>query len=103
MNSFNHYAYGSVFDWIFGDMLGIKVDDDGAAYTKVTIAPLTDKRIGFAEGSIDTRSGEIFVSWRYIGDKVRYDVRIPENTVATLKIKGHGVRTLKGGAYTIIK
>ncbi len=103
MNSFNHYAYGSVFDWVFGDMLGIKVDDDGAAYTKITIAPLTDKRIGFAEGSIDTRSGEVFVSWRYIGDKVRYDLRIPENTVATLKIKGHGIRTLKGGSYTIIK
>ena len=103
MNSFNHYAYGSVFDWVFGDMLGIKVDDDGAAYEKVTIAPLTDKRIGFAEGSIDTRSGEIFVSWRYIGDKVRYDIRIPENTVASFKIKGHGIRTLSGGSYTIIK
>ena len=84
-------------------MLGIKVDDDGAGYEKVTIAPLTDKRIGFAEGSIDTRSGEIFVSWRYIGDKVRYDIRIPENTVASFKIKGHGIRTLSGGSYTIIK
>jgi alpha-L-rhamnosidase len=103
MNSFNHYAYGSVFDWVFGDMLGIKVDDDGAAYEKITIAPLTDKRIGFAEGSIDTRNGEIFVSWRYIGDKVRYDIRIPENTVASFKIKGHGIRTLGGGSYTIIK
>ena len=103
MNSFNHYAYGSVCDWIFGDMLGIKVTDDGAAYTSIEIAPLTDKRIGFAEGSIDTRSGEVFVSWRYIGDKVRYEVRIPENTVAVLKIKNEGTRTLKGGAYTIIK
>lgn len=103
MNSFNHYAYGSVFDWMFGDMLGIKICDDGAAYTKIEIEPLTDKRIGFAEGAIDSRSGEIAVSWRYIGEKVRYDITIPENTEATLKIKGMSPKVIKGGSYTIVK
>ncbi len=103
MNSFNHYAYGSVFDWVFGDMLGIKVCDDGAAYTKVEIAPLTDKRIGFAEGSIDTRNGKIFVSWRYICDKVRYEITVPENTVATIRVAGMSEKTVKGGSYTIVK
>jgi len=103
MNSFNHYAYGSVFDWVYGDMLGIKIDDDGAAYTKLTIAPLTDKRIGFAEGSIETRQGRVSSSWRYIGDKVRYEFEIPENTRATIKINGMPDRTVLGGHYTIVK
>ena len=103
MNSFNHYAYGSVCDWIFGDMLGIKIAEDGAAYSKVEIAPLTDKRIGFAEGSIDTRSGKIFVSWRYIGDKVRYEIIVPENVEAKINISGVPEKTVKGGAYTIVK
>ena len=103
MNSFNHYAYGSVCDWIFGDMLGIKIAEDGAAYTKVEIAPLTDKRIGFAEGSIDTRNGKIFVSWRYIGDKVRYEISVPANVEAKINISGMSAKTVKGGAYTIVK
>ncbi len=103
MNSFNHYAYGSVFDWVYGDMLGIKIDDDGAAYTKLTISPLTDKRIGFAEGSIETRQGKVSSSWRYIGDKVRYEFEIPENTRATIKISGMPDKTVSGGRYTIVK
>ena len=103
MNSFNHYAYGSVFDWIYGDMLGIKVCDDGAAYTKVVFAPLTDKRIGFAEGSIETRQGKIASSWRYIGDKVRYEFTVPENTVATIKLAGGFERTVSGGTYVIVR
>ena len=103
MNSFNHYAYGSVFDWIYGDMLGIKLPDDGAGYSKVEIAPLADKRIGFASGSIDTRSGRIASSWRYIGDKVRYEFEIPENTTATIKIPGLEPKTVSGAKLTIIK
>lgn len=103
MNSFNHYAYGSVFDWVYGDMLGIKICDDGAGYTKVELAPHTDKRIGFAEGSIDTVSGKVSSSWRYIGDKIRYEFTVPENTVATLKLEGDKDRVLSGGTYVIVK
>ena len=103
MNSFNHYAYGSVFDWVYGDMLGIKICDDGAAYTKIELAPLTDKRIGFAEGSIETRLGKVASSWRYIGDKVRYEFTVPENTVATIKLAGGFERTVGGGTYVIVR
>ena len=102
-NSFNHYAYGSVFDWMFGDMLGIKVCDDGAGYEKIEISPLPDKRIGFAEGSIESRHGKISVAWRYIGDEVRYEIQIPEGVTAILKIAGMADETLCGGRYTVIK
>ncbi len=103
MNSFNHYAYGSVFDWIFGDMMGIKVLDDGAGYEKIEIAPIPEKRIGFAEAELDTRCGKLCVSWRYVGDKVRYEIRVPEGSAATLKINGTSEKTVFGGCYTIIK
>ena len=103
MNSFNHYAYGSVFDWIYGDMLGIKVCDDGAGYKKIILAPLADKRIGYASGSINTRNGRVCSSWRYVGDKVRYEFEIPENTIATIRIPGMPERVVKGGKYTILR
>ena len=74
MNSFNHYSYGAVFDWIFGVMMGIKVDEDGAGYSKITISPAPNKRIGFADTSIKTRNGLLSVSWKYFEDSVRYDI-----------------------------
>ncbi len=103
MNSFNHYAYGAVFDWIFGDMMGIKIAEGGEGYKKIEICPIPEKRIGFAEASYESDYGEIFVSWRYIGDKVRYEIRIPEGIEATLKIGGMSPRKLGGGNYTVIK
>ena len=103
MNSFNHYAYGSVFDWVYGVMLGIKVSEDGAGYKKIEIAPRTDRRIGYASGSIETVCGKVSVSWRYIGDAVRYEIDIPEGTHAALKISGMDEKLLMGGSYTIVK
>ena len=47
MNSYNHYAYGSVYDWIFGVCAGIQVYEDGAGYKHVSIKPKADKRLGF--------------------------------------------------------
>jgi alpha-L-rhamnosidase len=103
MNSFNHYAYGSVFDWIFGDMMGIKVPDDGAGYKKVVLAPIPEKRIGFAEAELETRCGKYFVSWRYVGDKVRYEFTVPKGASATIRIAGMDDKEVLGGSYTIVK
>ena len=103
MNSFNHYAYGSVFDWIFGVALGITVDEDGAGYEKITVAPVTDKRMGFAKGSIESRQGKIQSYWRYLPDgRVRYEITVPAGTVATVLLPGKEKFTLSGQTYTAI-
>ena len=102
MNSFNHYAYGSVFEWVYGNMLGIKVCEGGEGYRKVDIAPQPDKRIGFAEGAIDTRVGTLSVKWKYIGDKVRYEISVPDGMEANLKLCGATERTVSGGQYVIV-
>ncbi len=103
MNSFNHYAYGSVFDWIFGVALGITVDDDGAGYEKITVAPITDKRMGFAKGSIESRRGKIQSYWRYLPDgRVRYEITVPAGTVAKIVLPGKDPVTVSGQTYTAI-
>lgn len=61
MNSFNHYAYGAVGDWIYGKACGIQIPEDGAGFAKVRVAPLPDKRIGSLFASIDTRHGTGFL------------------------------------------
>ena len=100
MNSFNHYAYGAVYDWMFGDMVGLTVSEDGVGYEKITYKPHTDKRIGFAQASLDTRQGMLAASWKYLpDDTIRYELTLPETTTAVVTIPGLPERTLTGGSY----
>ena len=103
MNSFNHYAYGSVFDWIFGVSLGITVDEDGAGYEKITVAPNPDKRLGFAKGSIESRQGKIQSYWRYLPDgRVRYEITVPAGTKAAVRLPGKQTVSVSGQTYVAI-
>ena len=100
MNSFNHYAYGSVFDWIFGVAVGIKVPDDGAGYKHITIEPHPDRRMGFVKCSEKVAGGTIFASWSYLeGDTVRYEYRIPKGVTADLTLPCGKKYTLSAGEY----
>ena len=100
MNSFNHYAYGAVYDWMFGDMVGLTVSEDGVGYEKITYCPHTDKRIGFAQASLQTRRGKLAASWKYLPDgTVRYELTLPKTTTATVRLPGQPEQTLTGGSY----
>lgn len=100
MNSFNHYAYGAVYDWMFGDMVGLTVCDDGVGYERITYTPHTDKRIGFAQASLETKRGTLAASWKYLPDgTIRYELTLPETTTAQVAIPGLPKRTLTGGSY----
>ena len=99
MNSFNHYAYGAVFDWIFGVCAGINVKDDSAGYKGITIEPNPDERLGFADTSIDTRQGKVRVLWRYMEEFIRYEIEIPNGTTADLTLPDLKKYQLTGGKY----
>ena len=99
MNSFNHYAYGAVFDWIFGVSSGIKPVIDAPAYREVTIAPHPDKRLGFADASIDSRHGTVRSYWYYKDDAVYYEFDIPAGVTAHVTLPSGKTYTLAGGNY----
>ncbi len=99
MNSFNHYAYGAVFDWIFGVSVGISPIADSPAYKTVSIAPHPNKCLGYAEASIDSRNGRICSHWYYKGDKVYYEFEIPAGVTAELKLPSGYTATLTEGSY----
>ncbi len=87
MNSFNHYAYGAVYDWIFSNTLGIK--RLSAGYKKIAIDPIPCKELGFAKGSIKTKYGTIYSSWYYQGDALVFEIEIPKGIEAVF-IDGSG-------------
>ncbi len=82
MNSFNHYAYGAVFDWMFANIGGIRQRENSAGYADVVFAPKPDKRIGFEDMAIQTRRGTLRSAWRYTEDGIRFVFYVPPGTRA---------------------
>ena len=97
MNSFNHYAYGSVLDWIYQAAAGIRPVEDAPGLAKVLIAPQPDPRLGWLEARFESRNGLIISRWEYVGDTVRYEITTPVE--AEIVIDGT-YRTVDPGTYT---
>lgn len=84
MNSFNHYAYGAVYDWIFGVAAGIKILPDGAGYKHIEIKPAPERRIGFLKSKLKINNGVLSSYWYYSGNKINFEFEVPEGTVAEI-------------------
>jgi alpha-L-rhamnosidase len=74
MVSFNHYSFGSVGEFYYRYILGIKPLEPG--YKKALIKPYVDERLLYAKGSYESRSGKIVSSWKIEKDKVIYDFEV---------------------------
>ena len=96
MNSFNHYAYGSVLDWIYGVAAGIMPAEEHAGYERAKIAPHPDRRIGWLTARLDTRHGTILSRWECTENGVRYEITTPVE--AEITIMGE-TRTVPAGSY----
>lgn len=68
MNSFNHYAYGSVVAWLFETAAGIQPGPDGGYDEEFRLAPIPDARLGFLTATYRTAAGAIVSDWRYADD-----------------------------------
>lgn len=89
MNSFNHYAFGAVGDWLFGKAAGIEPLEEFPGYQKVRIAPLTDKRLDFVRASLKTPHGTVRSAWAYGVDSLRYEITIPKGMTAQVVLPHH--------------
>ena len=88
MNSFNHYAYGCVCEWIWEKAAGIACDASAPGFAKVIMKPVPDKRLGFVEAEYKSAAGTIKSSWKYEGDKWQWNFTIPEGAVAEVTLPG---------------
>lgn len=96
MNSYNHYAYGSVADWVYGVAAGILPRKDAPGYAKVTIAPHPDKRLDWLRAELDTRHGHISSFWTKEDDSWRYEITVPVEADIVIDGVCHSV---KAGSY----
>lgn len=97
MNSFNHYAYGAIGDWMYRVVAGIDTKQSAPGYKEIVIKPTVDGRLKAASAEYQTNYGKIKSSWKVADGKLTLDVEIPANTKATIYVpKGQTVEVGSG-------
>ena len=98
MNSLNHYAYGSIGDWLYTRLCGLRPLEPG--YRKFAVAPRFIKGITWADLAFDSVYGMIAVKWRCENKKITVDVTVPANTTAFLTLpEQEEVRQMESGEH----
>jgi alpha-L-rhamnosidase len=86
MNSFCHYAIGSVGEWMYRTILGINPDERAPGYRHFTLRPRPGGGLTWAKGRYDSLRGRISSEWKIEGDGTTYAFAIPANTTATVSL-----------------
>jgi len=101
MNSFNHYAYGAIGDWMYRTMVGIDTYEDGVGYKHIKIQPHIGGGFTNASASLQTYYGTVSCGWKTENDSLLMDVEIPANTSATVYIPAIRSSTLTESGKSI--
>jgi len=119
MNSFNHYAYGAIGDWMYRKLAGINNSDElnETGYKKIILKPHfensyvsdavkkenNDEQLTEVNGSLTTYYGKIVSHWDKKGDKITYNVEIPVNTTAEIYLPVKNSNTIMENGKPIAK
>ncbi len=104
MNSFNHYAYGAVCEWIWETAAGISSDVAQPGFKHIIMSPIPDKRLGTMKAEYQSASGLIKSEWRYEGNRWIWTFTIPKGSTATVTLPGDTTsKEYQAGTYTIEK
>ena len=96
MNSFNHYAFGAVLEWLYAGAAGICVDPEAPGFTHFVLSPRPDvrsdaelpagqERISFVKARYDSAAGQIKSAWDWREGKFTYRFTIPAGTTARVE------------------
>lgn len=91
MNSYNHYAYGAIGEWMYNNLMGLKINELYPGYKRFTIEPIFDENFENIQGSFDSNYGAIKVAWKRNNGKLHLTVEIPANTSSDIILNKNGV------------
>ena len=83
MNSFNHYAYGAVGDWIYRTVAGLDLDPLEPGYKHIIFSPRPGGTITAAQASLVTPCGPVAISWKLQDGELTVDLQVPESATAS--------------------
>ena len=88
MNSFNHYAYGCVCQWLWETAAGIAADPADPGFRHIVMKPVPDPRLGHLTAEFKSAAGTIKSAWRYEGEQWIWEFEIPKGATATVTLPG---------------
>jgi alpha-L-rhamnosidase len=88
MNSYNHYAYGAVAEWLYRYAAGIDESTEDPGFHRIILHPQFDASLGEARATYDSSYGPITSNWKVDGNRTTWDVVVPPNTTALLHFPG---------------
>ena len=95
MNSFNHYAYGAVGDWLYRTVAGLDTDADRPGYRHLRLQPRPGGTLTRAEARLETPYGRAASGWQLTGEELRVTVTVPPNTTAELTLPDAGLEGVR--------
>lgn len=96
MNSLNHYAYGSIVEWMYAYMVGLKPDEDKPGFKRALISPQPNYRLKWARGKLASAAGVYEVKWEQVGEKLKISVWIPQGCEGRVTLPDCDRRTITG-------
>lgn len=87
MNSFNHYAYGAIGQWLYEHVAGIRIDPNQVGYKHFYLTPHAGGGLTYARASYNSIYGMIISDWKTEGGNISYQIQVPSNTSATVNLK----------------
>ena len=100
MNSFNHYAYGAVGEWMYTVMAGIS--PAAAGFEKTVFRPRVDARIAHVKASVKTGYGTLVSEWETDGKTTEFKFKVPKNITAKAELFGKEYSLLVGENVIVI-
>ncbi|WP_202795982.1 glycoside hydrolase family 78 protein [Opitutus terrae] len=88
MNSFNHYAYGAIGDWMYSVVAGIDIDPAAPGYKHLLIQPRPGGGLTDVRARLETQYGQVASAWKLADGHLELVVEIPPNTRATIRLPG---------------
>jgi alpha-L-rhamnosidase len=104
MNSRNHFALGSIGEWFYSHLAGIRIDEEHPGYKHTIIAPMPADGLDWAEGKIETPYGTLKSAWKKEDGIFTLEILIPANTTATVHVpvlEGTRMELYEGGEVLV--
>lgn len=101
MNSFNHYAFGAVAEWMWRTVIGIHPDEQQPGYKHFFIHPVPGGELTWAKGSYDSIRGRIQSAWKIEGQRFILNISIPANTTATVYLPAADEKQIREGGRPV--
>lgn len=86
MNSFNHYAYGAIGEWLYRHVAGMDIDPEMPGYKHILLAPHPGGGLTNADAEFRSLYGKVKSAWKIDGNDFVYEVTVPANTTATVTL-----------------